>query len=167
MPNLATLIREAEKVRSQLWEERRSHPPAQTAPVSAGLWAMPPDPLPTTSLWDESPAALGPALTDPLPEREPEPSPSQPPPPSQAVNREPREIRLAASQLQELKEAICGFETEVMTAAQLARYLKVSKSYVIGRAHLGLIPGTKLAGRWRFKREIIDRWVEERIRNHQ
>lgn len=54
-------------------------------------------------------------------------------------------------------------EKEVMTAAELAEYLSFSKNWVYRKAEAGEIPGVKLGNRWRFKRSVIDRWLEGRI----
>lgn len=54
-------------------------------------------------------------------------------------------------------------EKEVMTAAELADYLSFSKNWVYRKAEAGEIPGVKLGNRWRFKKAVIDRWLEKRI----
>jgi len=54
-------------------------------------------------------------------------------------------------------------EKEVMTAAELAEYLSFSKNWVYRKAEAGEIPGVKLGNRWRFKRAVIDEWLEGRI----
>jgi excisionase family DNA binding protein len=53
---------------------------------------------------------------------------------------------------------------EVMTAADLAEYLGFSKNWIYRMAEAGEIPSTKFGNRWRFKKSVIDRWVEERIK---
>ena len=50
-----------------------------------------------------------------------------------------------------------------MTAADLADYLSFSKNWVYRKAEAGELPGTRLGNRWRFKRSVIDRWLEERV----
>lgn len=50
-----------------------------------------------------------------------------------------------------------------MTAAELADYLSFSKNWVYRKAEAGEIPGVKLGNRWRFKKAVIDRWLEKRI----
>ena len=54
-------------------------------------------------------------------------------------------------------------EKEVMTAEELAEYLSFSKNWVYRKAEAGEIPGVKLANRWRFKKSVIDRWLEGMI----
>jgi len=54
-------------------------------------------------------------------------------------------------------------EKEVMTAKDLAEYLSFSKNWVYRKAEAGEIPGVKLGNRWRFKKSVIDRWLEGQI----
>ena len=49
---------------------------------------------------------------------------------------------------------------EVLTAEDLAEYLGFSKNWVYRKAEAGEIPGVKLGKRWRFKRSVIDKWLE-------
>lgn len=58
-------------------------------------------------------------------------------------------------------------EKEVMTAEELAEYLSFSKNWVYRKAEAGEVPGVKVGNRWRFKKSIIDRWLEERINKAQ
>ena len=52
---------------------------------------------------------------------------------------------------------------EVMTAEELAEYLSFSKNWVYRKAEAGEIPGVKLGNRWRFKKSVIDKWLEEQM----
>lgn len=52
---------------------------------------------------------------------------------------------------------------EVLTAEELARYLGFNKNWVYRKAEAGEILGIKLGNRWRFKKSVIDRWIEEQI----
>lgn len=54
-------------------------------------------------------------------------------------------------------------EKEVLSAEEVASYLGFSKNWVYRKAEAGEIPGIKLGNRWRFKKSIIDRWLEETI----
>ena len=49
---------------------------------------------------------------------------------------------------------------EVLTIDELAIYLKVSKSTLYKLAQEGSVPGQKVGKHWRFKRDVIDRWLE-------
>ena len=48
-----------------------------------------------------------------------------------------------------------------MTVREVANYLNVDEKTVYRLAQKGELPGFKVAGTWRFKREDIDRWIEE------
>lgn len=48
-----------------------------------------------------------------------------------------------------------------MTVRDVAQYLKVDEKTVYRLAQRGELPGFKVAGTWRFKREDIDAWIEE------
>jgi excisionase family DNA binding protein len=56
---------------------------------------------------------------------------------------------------------------EVMTAEELAKYLSFSKNWVYRKAEAGEIPGVKLGNRWRFKKSVIDKWLEQRIEEEE
>ncbi|MBX3364038.1 MAG: helix-turn-helix domain-containing protein [Phycisphaerales bacterium] len=49
----------------------------------------------------------------------------------------------------------------VMTIEELARYLQVSKSSLYKLAQEGKVPGQKVGKHWRFRKELIDRWLGE------
>ncbi len=49
----------------------------------------------------------------------------------------------------------------VMIIDELARYLKVSKSTLYKLAQAGKVPGQKVGKHWRFRKEIIDRWLDD------
>lgn len=51
-----------------------------------------------------------------------------------------------------------------MTAEELAAYLGFSRNWVYRKAEAGEIPGLRLGNRWRFKRSVIDRWLEEGLK---
>lgn len=53
---------------------------------------------------------------------------------------------------------------EVMTAEQLASYLSFSKNWIYRKAEAGELPGIKMGNRWRFKKSIIDQWLEQKIK---
>jgi excisionase family DNA binding protein len=56
-----------------------------------------------------------------------------------------------------------GITKEVLTAEDLARYLGFNRNWIYRQAKAGEIPGVKLGKSWRFKKSVIDRWLEERI----
>ena len=50
---------------------------------------------------------------------------------------------------------------DVMTIDELATYLKLSKSSLYHLARRGDVPGQKIGEQWRFRRDTIDRWLDE------
>jgi excisionase family DNA binding protein len=51
-----------------------------------------------------------------------------------------------------------------MTVREVANYLNVDEKTVYRLAQKGELPGFKVAGTWRFKREDIDQWIEDQKR---
>ncbi len=49
---------------------------------------------------------------------------------------------------------------EVMTAKQLADYLQLNELTIYKRVQLGEIPAVKVGRALRFKKDIIDKWLE-------
>lgn len=49
----------------------------------------------------------------------------------------------------------------VFTIEELATYLKIPKSTIYKLAQEGKLPGQKVGKHWRFRKEAIDRWLEE------
>ena len=58
-----------------------------------------------------------------------------------------------------------GFE-EIMTLEETAKYLKIGKSTLYKMAREGKIPAVKIANQWRFRKEDINKWLQE-IRNKE
>ncbi len=48
---------------------------------------------------------------------------------------------------------------EILTPRQAAEYLSVHVRTIYRLAKHGEIPGRKVGGSWRFKKEIIDQWL--------
>lgn len=54
-------------------------------------------------------------------------------------------------------------ENEIMTLEEVAKYLKLQPQTVYKWAQEGQIPGAKLGKEWRFRRRILDEWVDNSI----
>ena len=54
---------------------------------------------------------------------------------------------------------------QVLTIDELGVYLKIPKSTVYKLAQEGKIPCQKVGRHWRFRKEAIDRWLEESRHN--
>ena len=52
-------------------------------------------------------------------------------------------------------------EKEIMTVKQIAQYLQMDEHTIYRLARSGQIPAIKIAGQWRFKRDVIDDWIEK------
>ena len=52
---------------------------------------------------------------------------------------------------------------EIMTIDEVAAYIRVSERTVYDWAQKGELPGGKLGTTWRFKRDEIERWVNDRL----
>lgn len=50
---------------------------------------------------------------------------------------------------------------DVMTIDELAAYLQVAKSTLYKLAQEGKVPGQKVGKHWRFRKDSIDRWLDQ------
>jgi len=50
---------------------------------------------------------------------------------------------------------------DVLTIEELSAYLKISKSTLYKLVREGKIPCQKIGRHWRFRKETIDRWLDE------
>jgi excisionase family DNA binding protein len=57
--------------------------------------------------------------------------------------------------------------SEILTTEQAAEYLHLGRATVVSQARQGRIPATKIAGRWRFSRRQLRRWIEEEAAEDQ
>ena len=49
---------------------------------------------------------------------------------------------------------------EIMTLKEVAEYLKLAEKTAYRLAAEGKLPGFKVGGSWRFKKEDIESWIE-------
>jgi excisionase family DNA binding protein len=56
-------------------------------------------------------------------------------------------------------------ENQVLTIKQVAEYLQVTEKTIYTLVQEVNIPAFKVRGQWRFKREDIERWIEENKEN--
>jgi len=52
-------------------------------------------------------------------------------------------------------------QDEILNIDQLSQYLRVPKSTLYRLAGEGAIPGHKVGRHWRFRRESVDRWMDQ------
>jgi len=51
---------------------------------------------------------------------------------------------------------------EILTVKQLADYLQMDEHTIYRLAKNGKIPAMKIGAEWRFKKNLIDKWIEEK-----
>ena len=51
---------------------------------------------------------------------------------------------------------------EILTLKEVAEYLKLAEKTAYRLAAEGKLPGFKVGGSWRFKREDVLKWIEEK-----
>jgi len=51
---------------------------------------------------------------------------------------------------------------EILTLKEVAKYLKLAEKTAYRLAAEGKLPGFKVGGSWRFKKDDIESWIEER-----
>lgn len=51
---------------------------------------------------------------------------------------------------------------DILTLKEVASYLKLAEKTAYRLTSEGKLPGFKVGGSWRFKKEDINRWIEER-----
>ena len=49
----------------------------------------------------------------------------------------------------------------LFTVQELARYLRMKPLTIYKHASAGRLPGFKVGAHWRFKRDTIDKWIED------
>jgi excisionase family DNA binding protein len=54
-------------------------------------------------------------------------------------------------------------EDEILTIREVAKYLKMNERSIYKLAHRGLIPTVKIASQWRFRKDLIDAWLESQM----
>ncbi|MDI3400247.1 helix-turn-helix domain-containing protein [Pseudomonas sp. V88_4] len=58
-------------------------------------------------------------------------------------------------------------ESEILTLDEVADYLKAGKRTIYRLAQKGEIPAFKFGGTWRFRRQELDVWIAERIKDNK
>lgn len=56
---------------------------------------------------------------------------------------------------------------EVMDIRQVGQYLQLSTDTVYKYASEGRIPAFKFGNRWRFKKSVIDQWMDKQSKENQ
>jgi len=53
-------------------------------------------------------------------------------------------------------------DTDIMTIREVAEYLKLTEKTAYRLAADGTIPGFKVGGAWRFRRDDIEAWIDQK-----
>ncbi|WP_058970950.1 methylation-associated defense system helix-turn-helix domain-containing protein MAD1 [Pseudomonas syringae] len=56
---------------------------------------------------------------------------------------------------------------EIMTLKEVAEYLKLAEKTAYRLAAEGKIPGFKVGGSWRFRREAIENWIDQQTESRR
>ena len=54
--------------------------------------------------------------------------------------------------------------TDIMTIKEVSEYLKLTEKTAYRLVAEGKIPGFKVGGSWRFRRDEIENWTKEKIK---
>ncbi len=54
-------------------------------------------------------------------------------------------------------------DDEILTIRDVAKYLKMNERSIYKLVHQGLIPTFKIASQWRFRKNIVDAWLESQM----
>ncbi len=66
-----------------------------------------------------------------------------------------------------MKRPVTGVRpTQIMTLHEVANYLGLHVMTVYKLTREGRVPAAKVGGQWRFKRDVLDEWLETQMRKH-
>ena len=55
-------------------------------------------------------------------------------------------------------------QTQIMTLREVAKYLGLHVMTVSKLTREGRVPGAKIGGQWRFKRDVLEEWLDAEMR---
>ena len=55
---------------------------------------------------------------------------------------------------------------QIMTLREVAQYLGLHAMTVYKLTREGRVPAAKIGGQWRFKRDVLDEWLETQMHRH-
>ena len=58
-------------------------------------------------------------------------------------------------------------KSQIMTLREVAQYLGLHVMTVYKLTRGGQVPAAKIGGQWRFKRDVLDKWLEAQMGRHQ
>jgi excisionase family DNA binding protein len=152
MSNLASIIREAERMRNRVQAVDGPHSTEDQEIEEPNAGSIPE----TASFAESLPSSNGASQAAPSSNGFAD-SPSVSPPFFHAGH-----VRLTEDQLEALRSALAP-PPEVMTIGEAAYYLRVGRQSLLDFVREEGLPAVKLAGKWRFKRSTVDHWLERRL----
>ena len=57
-------------------------------------------------------------------------------------------------------------QEQIMTLREVAQYLGLHVMTVYKLTREGRVPAAKIGGQWRFKRDVLDDWLETQMHRH-
>ncbi len=57
-------------------------------------------------------------------------------------------------------------QEQIMTLREVAKYLGLHAMTVYKLTREGRMPAAKIGGQWRFKRDVLDEWLESQMQRH-
>ena len=57
-------------------------------------------------------------------------------------------------------------QEQIMTLREVAKYLGLHARTVYKLTREGRMPAAKIGGQWRFKRDVLDQWLEAQMHSH-
>ena len=66
--------------------------------------------------------------------------------------------------MNEMKGNGTAKQTQIMTLQEVAKYLGLHVMTVYKLTREGRVPGAKIGGQWRFKRDILEEWLDAEMR---
>jgi len=65
-----------------------------------------------------------------------------------------------------MKKNGMGKAEQIMTLREVAKYLGLHIMTVYKLTREGRVPAAKIGGQWRFKRDVLDEWLESQMHRH-
>jgi len=61
------------------------------------------------------------------------------------------------------RDAVSGVDHDILTIEEVAHYLRLKPQTIYKWAQEKRIPAVKLGKEWRFRRSVIDHWLDEQM----
>lgn len=65
-----------------------------------------------------------------------------------------------------MKNAKTGRKADIMTLREVAQYLGLHVMTVYKLTRGGQVPAIKIGGQWRFKRDVLEEWLDTQMHRH-